>query len=146
MDLLFVEGNAAQKTEQLTLEQKESFLPRDSNNIFVYQDGEKIDSFSYDSSNGKLTLNDFTSSSSYLCFYNSGSYNYYDLSGAKNAYFELDIYGYGNSEEETTDFFMSLPSCSLLTNNRFIFQPNMLNKVSISFGLINYQNCKIIIG
>ena len=62
-----------------------------------------------------------------------------------NAYFELDIQGKGNLEEQTSDFYICLPACTLLPSNRFILQPNSSNKISMLFNVINYNNGKLII-
>ena len=145
MDLLFLEGNGAQKTEQRLIDSSSCFLPQNSSKIYVYKDNNRITDFTYDKASGQLVLNSYDSASEYVCFYNTGSYNYYTLETKNNAYFELDIQGKGNLEEQTSDFYICLPACALLPSNRFILQPNSSNKISMFFDVINYNNGKLII-
>ena len=146
MDLLFMEGNTAQKTAFSIISSADSFITENSKNIFIYKDNERITDFTFDEVKGELKINNFNSSSQYVCFYDSGNYDYYSLETKNNAYFELDIIGKGNVEENTSDFYMSIPSCAILPSNRFVFQPGSLNKVSLYFAVLNYEDGKIIIG
>jgi len=145
MDLLFFEGNDAQKTEQIIINSSSCFLPQNSSKIYVYKDNDRITDFTYNEASGQLVLNSYDSASEYICFYNAGSYNYYTLETKNNAYFELDIQGKGNLEEQTSDFYICLPACALLPSNRFILQPNSSNKISMFFNVINYDNGKLIV-
>jgi hypothetical protein len=145
MDLLFLEGDGAQKTEQVVIKASTYFLPKKASNVYLYKNNDRITDFSYDEDDGKLTLNFYDSAAEYICFYNIGNYNYYTLETKNNAYFELDIQGKGNLEEQTSDFYICLPACALLPSNRFILQPNSSNKISMLFNVINYNNGKLII-
>jgi hypothetical protein len=121
MDLLFLEGNGAQKTEQVVIKASTYFLPKKASNVYLYKNNDRITDFSYDEDDGKLTLNFYDSAAEYICFYNIGNYNYYTLETKNNAYFELDIQGKGNLEEQTSDFYICLPACALLTEQSFYF-------------------------
>src|SRR5574344_2962596 len=90
MDLLFLEGNGAKKTEQVIIKASPYFLPKKVSNIYLYKNNDKITDFSYDEDDGKLTLNSYDSAAGYICFYNVGNYNYYTLETKSYAYFELD--------------------------------------------------------
>jgi hypothetical protein len=148
MDLLFVEGSAAQKTEHCNLTERSTYISPNATNIFIYQDNQRVpeSSISYDATTGKLTFKELSDNfNNCVCFYNIAVDNCYSLETKNNAYFELDIVGKGNIEQDTSDFYMSLPTCALLPSNRFIFVPNSLNKINLVFSIIKSETGKLII-
>lgn len=113
-------------------------------NIFVYDLNNNLIGVSDYVSDGIITSDKIINNQKYLVFYeyiinNNIDNKMYNLQSPDRSYFTLDIFGKGNQDNLSSDVFIKIDTCVLITNNNLIFN-NGLNSLDLTFDIIQMKN------
>lgn len=115
------------------------YLPSDQqqiNNIFLYKDGE-LSTYTYNSTTNAITFTNYSATSTYILFYSyldSTSFKY-GLASPSNPYFEIEMFGRGNVNNTSSNFYIKIGSCSLSPQLNMSFG-GQYQTVSLTFNIM----------
>lgn len=95
--------------------------------LYVYKGNKLLEGYTVDTTNNML-VGDFESGK-YLIFYEVlSSDSCFDFTTPHYGYFCVEVWGKGNEDKTSTDLYIKLPACSLVTNGVFdLVRGNILN-------------------
>lgn len=142
IDLIFLKNNKALKSHYFIAEADEHTLIMQHNhvkNVFIYElETNNYIGFAEEVDDKIIQDDNLINGNKYIVFYEYEDLNskkQFNLVSPSNNYFTLDIFGKGNTNNNTADIFFKFKKCVLKTDTTLTFNEG-LNTVNLSFKII----------